>query len=99
MMAGAGSYAFARFFDNTLLSGTIQSMGITLPILGRFSLLDVIMGLTFKGAFKKNSLVISAIAGDRILIAGRSLASLIPGLQKPASNNPTINNSGKLGGF
>lgn len=100
MMAGAGSYAFARFFDNTILSGAIQSMGITLPIFGRLSLLDVIMVGAFKGAFRKNTLVLSAWAGDRVLIAGRSLASLIPSFGKQGNTpNPTVANSGQTGGF
>ena len=41
-------------------------------------MLDLIMVLAFKGVMKKNTLVAAAFAGDRVLNAGRSLASLLP---------------------
>ena len=68
-ITGIGAYKVGRFLDG-LIGNRIQSIGINLPFIGRLSVLDALMILSFKGAFRKNSLVAAAVAGDKIFNLG-----------------------------
>jgi len=82
-ITGIGAYKVGRFFDG-LIGNRIQAIGVSLPVIGRLSVLDALMILSFKGAFKKNSMVAAAFAGDKVFNVG---TSLIPGLGM--SSGPT----------
>ena len=83
-IVGVGSYKIARFVDG-MLGNRIQSIGIGLPIIGSLSLLDVVMILAFKATMRKNSMVIAAVAGDRVLNLAQNPIGLIPNISLGAS--------------
>jgi len=93
-ITGIGAYKVGRFLDG-LIGNRIQAIGVSLPLVGRLSVLDAIMILSFKGAFRKNSMVAAAFAGDKVFNVG---TSLIPGFGNSASSAPATGTS-QGGGF
>ena len=92
-IVGIGSYSVARFLDN-LIGNRIQSIGINLPFVGRLSVLDALMILSFKGTMRKNSMVAAAFAGDKIFNLGGSILGFGAG-----GNTPTETSGTPGGGF
>ena len=98
MIVGAGAYRAARFLDG-MIGNRVQSIGIPLPLIGSLSLLDAFMVLTFKAAMKRNSNVAAAVAGDRLLNLGTSLAQLAGTPASPSQGAPTLSSGPRGGGF
>ena len=96
-ITGIGAYRVGRFLDG-LIGNRIQSIGVSLPFIGRLSVLDALMILSFKGAFKKNSMVVAAFAGDKVFNVG---TSLIPGIGNSAASTMSAPATGTSqgGGF
>ena len=78
-VVGIGSYRIARFLDG-MIGNRIQQIGITLPIIGTLSVLDILMITAFKATMRKTSMVVAAFAGDRIFNLAQNPMSLIPGI-------------------
>jgi|SRR3990167_6638984 len=94
-ITGIGAYKVGRFLDG-LIGNRIQSIGVNLPLVGRLSVLDVMMILSFKGAFRKNSMVAAAFAGDRVFNVG---TSLIPGMGGSSTSIAPPTGTSQGGGF
>ena len=95
-ITGIGAYKVGRFLDG-LIGNRIQAIGVSLPLVGRLSVLDAIMILSFKGAFRKNSMVAAAFAGDKVFNVG---TSLIPGMGSSSGSNPVpATGTSQGGGF
>lgn len=89
-ISGIGAYKVGRFLDG-LIGNKIQSIGVTMPFVGRLSLLDALLVLSFKSAYRKNSMVAAAFAGDKIFNLGSSFLGL------GTSSGPTVASSPKTG--
>ena len=96
-VVGIGSYKIARFLDG-MIGNRIQSIGIGLPIIGSLSLLDLIMILSFKATMRKNSMVIAAVAGDRVFNLAQNPAGLIPSISGFSPANSVSQSTGSPGG-
>ena len=96
-VVGIGSYKIARFLDG-MIGNRIQAIGIGLPIIGSLSLLDLLMILSFKATMRKNSMVIAAVAGDRVFNLAQNPAGLIPNISLGSPSNSLGASTGSPGG-
>ncbi len=71
--SGIGVDQGLTFADNILFKGTLQSVGVTLPILGRVSLIDSINFIAHNNGsiMPKNIKPVIALAAARVVKAGR----------------------------
>ena len=93
-ITGIGAYRVGRFLDG-LIGNRIQSIGVNLPVVGRLSVLDALMILSFKGAFRKNSMVAAAFAGDKVFNVGTSFL----GMGSSTTTPPPATGTAQGGGF